>query len=446
MKSQSKLYRAARILQEFTVKKITILFAVLFLYIASAGMIHLRLNHNSLLISTRFAYYNNLITSFRNQRLDVTDQISTHDLSKYRNKWYLYWGPAPVLFIYPFYVLNQGYPSDIIYNISAGFLNVILFYIILRLLKTAYTTPLSDYHCILLSLGFALCSPLWYVTVAGGIWMSNQLIALTYLLISIIFFLLYKIYSFRKTYLYVLAVVFFSLAWMSRYTMIFAGLFLVQPIIEINPISFSKHIKSIILLFGISSIFSMVILTYNYLRFNNIFEFGHTYQIADTKITNDTTSIEKMENYTHAQHEGKSFSLSYIPSNAYHFFLHHIGVLPHKPFIKVSKYGNSIVSVYPVLFLCGAIFFKKNLLARSGKIFAMLIIISVIVYLAVILLYVSALWEPFGSRYILDIVPFILLLIALSIKTIPKKILFGLFLYSFIINIIGILFIYNNIF
>ncbi|PJA90773.1 MAG: hypothetical protein CO136_00705, partial [Candidatus Levybacteria bacterium CG_4_9_14_3_um_filter_36_7] len=58
-------------------------------------------------------------------RVNVTPP-ATYDLSLFQGKWYLYWGPAPLLFIWPFYLIWGLKASDVLFTMLGGFTNVIL--------------------------------------------------------------------------------------------------------------------------------------------------------------------------------------------------------------------------------------------------------------------------------------------------------------------------------
>lgn len=84
-------------------------------------------SNNGFTIS-QYARYNMLVDAFLHHRLNV-HTFNTKDLSFYHNQLYLYWGPAPVIFIWPFYAVMGMNASDVFYNLLAGILNILLFYL-----------------------------------------------------------------------------------------------------------------------------------------------------------------------------------------------------------------------------------------------------------------------------------------------------------------------------
>src|SRR6185437_16159547 len=56
----------------------------------------------NLFSSSNYPYYNYLIKAFTDGKLSL-DSPMTYDLSLFKGQYYMYWGPAPALFILPFY-------------------------------------------------------------------------------------------------------------------------------------------------------------------------------------------------------------------------------------------------------------------------------------------------------------------------------------------------------
>src|SRR3989344_5499977 len=74
--------------------------------------------------SSAVPYYNQLLKSFLTGRLDIIP-ANASDLSFYQNRWYLYWGPSPVLLIGIFKMLTIE--SDRLYTLIIGIFNIIVF-------------------------------------------------------------------------------------------------------------------------------------------------------------------------------------------------------------------------------------------------------------------------------------------------------------------------------
>src|SRR5437879_11741402 len=92
-----------------------------------------RITHNIFAL-TYEPYYTYLLDAFFHGRTNVTPP-NQFDLSLFENKWYLYWGPAPVLLILPFYLVFHLQVSNILYTIIGGSVNVMLFHNVMQEFK-----------------------------------------------------------------------------------------------------------------------------------------------------------------------------------------------------------------------------------------------------------------------------------------------------------------------
>ena len=138
--------------------------------------------------ATGTAYYNYLISAFRHGNTDISPP-GTYDLSLYAAKWYMYWGPTPVIFILPFYVFSHLQTSDVLYGFVAGLLNVIVFTGCANEATRHFNLTVSRVQKLFIVLNFAFISPNFYLSMGGTIWYVNQLIAILYLLLFYYFYL-----------------------------------------------------------------------------------------------------------------------------------------------------------------------------------------------------------------------------------------------------------------
>lgn len=138
-----------------------------------------------LFVTSSTPYYNFLIDAFLHKRVNVILPVHS-DLSTYHGKWYLNWAPAPILVILPFYLLLGKYASDNLYTLIAGIVNCYLFYYLLQQYKKQFHVSPSCYSELFVLIGFAICSPNFYLSLTGQIWSTEQIIGLFYLLCAYI--------------------------------------------------------------------------------------------------------------------------------------------------------------------------------------------------------------------------------------------------------------------
>jgi hypothetical protein len=388
-------------------------------------VIFLRLCNGDLL-PTSTAYYNRLIDAFLAHRYDIYP-VSIYDLSYFHGKWYLYWGPSPVLFILPFYLIWKTGASDLLYGISAGIINVFLFTVTLDQCAEHFKIKLSRWHRAFLICCFAFISPNFFLAVGGSIWFINQIIAALYFLS---FLLCYFLFLNRSNMLFLLiSVGFFNLAWMARLSLIFYGILFLYPLLFLYKQSRKQAIVSLAVI-GTISLFSLTLYgVYNYKRFGDFFDIGYKHQRAGPRFRKQFA-------------EGKLFSPSYIQGNFYFYFVHPVAITTAKPYLKIDIEGNSIFFVYPWTMLL-IYFIRKNTALKKHTLYLRVAMAALVINLLVILSNLGTGYKQFGSRYFFDLIPVLLLLLTFVIATVNKKIIYAIIIYGVIINLLGVYLYYT---
>ena len=402
-----------------------VLFFISLIYILFALDISKKIFSNS-----SFPYYTYLITALSHGHLDVISP-TTIDLSIFKDKLYLNWGPGPVLFILPFYLLSGGSAGDIFYTLFAGIGNIFLFYLIIDEFKSYFKLNFYKFAKFFIILTFAFCSPNFYLSLGGRIWATEQIISVFYILAFLLFYLKYLSSQLSRIRFLFISVLFFNLAWFSRATMVFYGL-LFPYVISLLLKNQDKKLlkKAIFIILSITVIFGSVFLTYNYLRFDNPLETGLTYHNGNPRYTQDL--LEK-----------KIFSFSYIPFNIEHYFLEPAFISFEKPYAIINLEGNSVFSVYPVFLLFLFLFQKKYLQDKKIKKFLYFSFSVIIMDITLLMMYFATGWTQVGSRYVFDIIPLVSLASLLIVKDFPKPLLLLLFLNAALINIFGAFIFYS---
>lgn len=378
---------------------------------------------------TNRPYYNYLLDAIFHWRLNLTSPF-TYDLSLFYGKWYLYYGPSPIIFISPFYLISGVFASDVFYTLIAGFLNIILFYILLHQFVKYFKINLSIFSMLFVLFSFAFASPNFYLSLGGDISATYHLIGIFYLLLSYIFYFKF-LNNTKNLFLLVLSVIFFNLAWFSRYTLVFNALLFIYPLYLIYKTGNKKLLKkAFIIISSFMFISILLILAYNYLRFKDPFEMGLKYQKGSPR-----NEIPFKNN--------KIFSIDYIPYNFTYYFLNHLNVSSVKPFAHVNTEGNSVFSVYPVVFLLFFLFQKKYIKNKRYSLFLGLSFLIIFINLFFLMMYFATGWNQFGSRYFLDVVPLLYLLILFVLNDIPIVVLSIILLYGVSINFLGTLIYYG---
>lgn len=403
---------------------------LLFCTFVAAGLVYVHVSitvNNNVFRSSDTNYYVYLINVFLHGRVNITPP-SYYDLSLFQDKWYIYWGPAPILFIIPFYLFSHLQTSDVIYTLCAGLVNIVIFYFVIREFITHFKISLPLPSQIFLILSFAFVSPNFFLSLHGTIWFSNQVIAITYLLLFYFFFL--KFLNNNKVKNIVFAVIFFNLAWFSRYSLLFnVVLFLYIPLYY--RLAGKKILWQAILPFSLITLsFIVLCLTYNYLKFHNFYETGLRFQVGALRYATDVKNNNQL-------------STHFIWYNFYYYFLNFLQFTPGGSHVVVDPEGNSVFSVYPVLLLLGRFLINKNYLDKQKLSFLFAAGITLTLSLCFLMLYYATGWMQFGNRYFFDIIPLLFLLILFVLKYIPLPVQIVLLIYGIFVNYMGILAYYG---
>lgn len=379
--------------------------------------------------SSWFPYYNYLLDAFFHGRFNVFSP-ATADLSFFAGKWYLNWGPAPVLLIIPLYLVFGLSSSDIFYTLIIGIVNVIIFGFIIDEFKKYFLLNISRFSKFIILISFAFASPNFYLSLAGRIWHTEQIIATFYLLLFILFYFKF-LNNIHKTFFLFLSLLFYNFAWFSRATLIFYGVLFLYPLISLLLNKNKQLFKKYIFLIGCAiGLFIIAYASYDYVRFHNPFETGLSYYNGNLK-------FQKVI----AEH--KLFSLSYFIYNLKFYFLNFPSFSFRQPFIKIDVEGNSVFFMYPLL-LTNVLLFQKNILINTKKsVFLLVAFIVIALGLFLLLLYSSTGWAQLGNRYVLDVIPLLFLLPLFVIEDMPHFAQLLILICGVFVNMLGALTFYS---
>lgn len=307
---------------------------ILYIWFISAGLWTSWPNETS--------YYDLLATAFRHGQLAVDVQPDPAlltmenvyepanregipmlwDASLYNGKYYLYWGPAPALFLAIIKFFSQQVVGDKVITfvyVTGTFIFATL--LILELWKKYFLeTPL---WALLAAIAFAgLVNPILYILIEARIY-EAAIIAGQFFLIGGTYWLVTAFNCPSKTRLF-LAGMFLALAVGSRTTLTFSVAFLALTILiwvftnqrtKFVPFTFAFALPLIIGAVGYAA--------YNFARFDSFTEFGLTYQLTSYNL-NESLS--------------KTFSLSYIPPNLYKTLFNGLENRVEFPYIILSRW------------------------------------------------------------------------------------------------------------
>lgn len=332
-------------------------------------------------------------------RVDIPDLPQFyHDKLEIEGKNYIPFPPGASFLLMPFILINDSVTQQLV-SIIVGALNVVLMYFLLN----KFT---SKKNSVLLSIFFGFGTSFFWSTVVGTTWFFAHVVAILYLLISLLLHFKGK---------HFLSGIFFALAALTRMPIIIAGMFYLFQL-------FKEKKKFIHFLIG-ASIFIPIILYYNFLRFGNIYETGYEKVYQQYSGSGLKVSISKSFGY---------FNIMNLPLHLYTFFIMPPNIDIVDGVVKKispSPFGMGIFFTSPLLLIAFLPKFKKKIELQS-------FVTALLCALPSFFHYAQG-WVQFGYRFILDFIVFIMIILALRFKI--TKINLFLILISILVNFWGVL-------
>ncbi len=421
-----------------------ILFTFVYFYLFTQGTYKVPLEFN------QGGYYNWLAGCFYKGELgeNFLGEYGGGDFSYFEGQKFLYFGPLPAIIHLIFYKIYFQNISGGVLTLIFSFLNLATFWLILNKVFDKHFSSKNDLTKVAIWISYA-SGTLMFCVARSFIYEESIILGSTFLLMGTYFFLaeFYKKYYNRSAIKIFLASFFFALAFTSRYNLI---LFYIFPFVLffadflfLNRYDYRQLLKiSFVfispLILGVALLFS-----YNYLRFQNIFEFGINYQQpGDEEILVRTKSRLLT-------------SLDYIPYNIYDYFISLPSLKKHRldsqvtlgefPKLVGSEYVSSVLLNIPILFFVFYLFLlwtnKKIQLSKRCRILLAGLSLSVIALIGYLLTFAGS-----SRRYIQDFLPFSLIIALFGLEIYFSKIkiekrrrrfvffLVLILIYTFIIN------------
>ncbi len=244
------------------------------------------------------------------------------DATLYKGKYYLYWGPAPALFLAILKLFyEQSVGDKVITFVFAAGTFIFAAFLILELWKKNF--PEMPHWAVLSAITFTgLANPILYILTEARIY-EAAIIAAQFFLIGGLYWL-FSSFN-RPSYpRLILAGAFLALAVGSRTTLTFSVAFLALMVLIWVFTTQREKIWPHLLAFALPLAIGLVSYAfYNYARFDSFTEFGLRYQLTSYNL-NESLS--------------KTFSLSYIPPNLYKTLFNGLEQRVQFPYIILSRW------------------------------------------------------------------------------------------------------------
>lgn len=365
--------------------------------------------------------YSLLALSFLNGKLYLPDWYKAIDTILYNGR--LFWplGPFPAVLLMPF-VLIFNFFNLFFYQ---GYLNLILTVgILLICYKIAKTYKFSNNDSLTLSLGFCFASVYQSVALMPTSQYFSHVVTVLLTIFTLYRFLEKKINYYEIGIMY-------SLIFMTRFTAGLGVLFFLADILFKNGTTAKNKIASMVKIAIPIGLAGALLMIYNYLRFDNLLDNG--YRISSAHLLTEEQRYEVI-NYG-------IFKLKNVPTNFYYYFVKTVDpvVLNVKSF-----FGNTYILKAPFIkvgfpgvgfFVVSPIFLYMFRIEKFNRIVKLALLPTVVVTLMLLTYYWPG-WMQVGPRYMLDVLPFLYLLLLESFMI--KKLSTGsklLILFSSVFNL-----------
>ncbi len=335
-----------------------------------AYIIMYRVMEQSILSHSDYDTYTRQAAAWWEGRIYLPENVSWLELAWYGGHYYVSFPPFPSVvqfLLVPFFGMNT--PDNLV-NTLFGFFSFVLIYRFM--MRRGFGGLYSSLVALLMTLG----SNLFYISLTGWVWFSAQTQSFFFLVLAV-----YLMESDKKAAWY-FSFVSLGAAFACRpMNIVYAPLLFYQLYTKIKDGSLTRtFVRSIKYMLPLAAV-GIMAAVYNVVRFDNPFEFGH--------------------NYLPEFLTAPQFSLSYVPGN----FLE-ILKLPGGERFWPEFNGTLFFLVNPAFILLAV-----RLLQRRLNTLRIICLISMAVHLLLVLSHKTMGGWQFGCRYLVDLLPFSLLII-----------------------------------
>ncbi len=373
---------------------------------------------------SRYAFWDLLVAQLLQGKLYIENPPYTHDLTLYNGKWYVPMPPLPAFVMLPIaYLLGVEEINPSLLSIVYSAINGVLVFLVLRNLAQRKWLELSWNGIFWLMVVFLFGTPHLWVGISGRGWYVSQILTVLCLALSV--------YAALRAWPAWVVGAFLGLAMLARpnslmtWPLVFA---ISMQILRENEgkaswkQAFSWSLKSAIPV----ALAVLTLMTYNYLRFGDIRDFGYTTVNAGPDI------VGNVQKYG-------LFSPYFVPNNLYVMFLKLPQINWGTPWpvepkgalwpIDPTTTGMSVFATTPVFLYLFRRYSKQWWILGAWA--------AVLCNLVMLSLYSNTGAHQFGYRYVLDFITPLLMMLAVGVgKKVPWHFIL-LTLFSIVINIYG---------
>ena len=332
----------------------------------------------------------NLWRTLQGQKLVIPPQ----DIKKRHTHYFVSFPPLPALLMLPLFSLFSFQTLDVLFTMLFAIFNVGLCYWVLDRFRQQGYHQRSTHDLLWLSCFFGLGTAHAWCAVLGQVWYTALIIGVTFH-----WLFLYYAFDMRRPYLAGLAL---ALAFSTRASLVLLALFFYAQVLYPLSSQWSRQERIIrCLKFSVIPLLvGLSLLMYNEMRFESYSEFGHSYLAGG--------QLQRIQKYG-------LFHYIFVPKNLIAAFLLLPMISFSFPYLKVSWHGMAIQASSPAfLWLIFALYHTKKTHQAPIHKASYLLAIQALILLTLLLFYQNTGWIQYSWRFILDLLPLLLCILALS--------------------------------
>jgi hypothetical protein len=229
-----------------------------------------------------------------NKNLDFRKFDYIMDLSYFNGRYYLYFGITPVLTIYlPFLIITKYFISDAAVTLIFGILSFCVALLVLKKIILKIDKNKCEFLTETLSImAVGLSSVVCYLITVARVYEAAIVCGLFFTLLSFLFIILYveSVNQKKKNILLFISGLSIALAVGCRpfYAFaVFVQLYILYGFIK-------KKVKLYIYYFIPLAVYAIILMAYNYMRFDSVFEFGGKYQLSIIEMYNWEVPLKEL--------------------------------------------------------------------------------------------------------------------------------------------------------
>lgn len=358
-----------------------------------------------------FSYFDQLAAALLKGQLHLDQPGQTHDLTKFRGRWYVPFPPLPALLMLPWLAVF-GTINSVVFSIAVAAAGVTCVALTLRQAQlNGWLTLTPTAERLLIAL-YTLGSVHWYMAVDGNVWFLSQIATSAALALA-----LWLAVSGRSPWLIggALAAAMLGRPHVGLFGVMLLGVWLQRNDLPRTAADWRRLLRWIAQIAVPVLLAVAALLAYNQARFGNPLNFGYMIQNIAVELRGDLNRFGQ-------------FNLRFVERNMRALFL----LLPDTDnrhgLLLPNMHGISIFLTMPAVLLIAA--------ARAPRTIIVSGLLTILLMLIPLLTYYNTGWQQFGYRFSLDFLPAVLLLIALGAARLPR-LLPWLVGYGIVIHLLG---------